>query len=129
MIKNYFKIAWRTIQKNRLYSVINITGLSIGLAVCMLITLFVKDELSFDKFQKKKNEIYRLVVNETSPKGEKFQFGITGMVHGPAFQKQIPELQSMVRFEGDKVNIKYKNDTENLFQDEKLLQSKIFFYR
>jgi putative ABC transport system permease protein len=110
MIKNYFKIAWRTIEKNKLYSIINITGLSIGLAVCMLITLFVKDEFSFDKFQKHKNEIYRLVVNETSPNGEKFQFGTTGMVHGPVFQKQIPALQSMVRFEGGEVNIKYKNE-------------------
>ncbi len=110
MIKNYFKIAWRTIEKNKLYSFINITGLSIGLAACMLITLFVKDEFSFDKFQAHKNEIYRLVVNETSPNGEKFQFGTTGMVHGPAFQKQIPALQSMVRMEGGEVNIKYKNE-------------------
>jgi putative ABC transport system permease protein len=81
MIKNYFKIAWRTIQKNKLYSIINITGLSIGLAVCMLITLFVKDEFSFDQFQQKKNSIYRLVVNEISPEGQTSKFGITGMVH------------------------------------------------
>lgn len=110
MFKNYFKIALRTIAKNKLYSFINIAGLSIGLAVCMLITLFVKDELSFDQFQKNKNEIYRLVVNETSPKGEKSTFGITGMVHGPSFQKQIPELQSMVRIGDDVLNIKQKNE-------------------
>jgi putative ABC transport system permease protein len=110
MIKNYFKIAWRTIQNNKLYSFINITGLSIGLAICMLITLFVKDEFSFDQFQQKKNSIYRLVVNETSPEGQKSKFGITGMVHGPAFQEQLPELQSMVRFEGGKVNVKFKNE-------------------
>ncbi len=110
MIKNYFKIAWRSLEKNKLYSFINITGLSIGLAVCMLITLFVKDELSFDQFQQKKNSIYRLVVNETSPNGEKSKFGTTGMLHGPAFQSQIPELQSMVRFEGGKVNVKVRNE-------------------
>lgn len=110
MLKNYFKIALRTIAKNKLYSFINIAGLSIGLAVCMLITLFVKDEYSFDRFQKNKNEIYRLVVNETSPKGEKFTYGITGMMHGPAFQRQVPELQNMVRIADARLNIKHKNE-------------------
>ena len=124
MLKNYFKIAWRTIVKNKLYSFINITGLSIGLAVCMLITLFVKDEFSFDQFQKNKNQIYRLVVNETSPKGEKNKFGITGMLHGPAFQKQIPELNSMVRFAPAKFNIKYKN--EIFVQDANYADSNFF---
>ena len=124
MIKNYFKIAWRTIAKNKLYSFINITGLSIGLCICMLITLFVKDEFSFDQFQKHKNEIYRLVVNETSPKGEKNKYGITGMLHGPAFQKQIPELQSMVRFAPAKFNIKYKN--EIFVQDANYADSNFF---
>jgi putative ABC transport system permease protein len=124
MIKNYFKIAWRTIEKNKLYSIINITGLSIGLAACMLITLFVKDEFSFDQFQEKKNSIYRLVVNETSPNGEKTKFGITGMVHGPAFQEQIPDLKSMVRFEGGKVNVKYKNEV--FVQDANYIDSNFF---
>ncbi len=124
MIKNYFKIAWRTIAKNKLYSFINITGLSIGLTICMLITLFVKDEFSFDQFQKHKNEIYRLVVNETSSKGQKDKYGITGMVHGPAFQKQIPELQSMVRFAPAKFNIKYKN--EIFVQDANYADSNFF---
>jgi putative ABC transport system permease protein len=124
MIKNYFKIAWRTIEKNKLYSIINIIGLSIGLAVCILITLFVKDEYSFDRFQKYKNDIYRLVVNETSPNGEKNKYGITGMVHGPAFQKQIPELQSMVRFKGGEVNVKYKNEV--FVQDASYTDSNYF---
>ncbi len=124
MIKNYFKIAWRTIVKNKLYSFINITGLSIGLAVCMLITLFVKDEFSFDQFQKNKNKIYRLVVNETSPEGEKNKYGITGMMHGPAFEKQIPELQSMVRFAPAKFNIKHKN--EIFVQDANYADSNFF---
>ncbi len=124
MFTNYFKIAWRTIQKNKLYSVINITGLSIGLAICMLITLFVKDEFSFDQFQQKKNSIYRLVVNETSPAGEKFKFGVTGMVHGPAFQNQVPELQTMVRLEGGKVNVKFKNEV--FVQDANYVDSNFF---
>ena len=110
MLKNYFKTAWRNLVKNRAYSVINIVGLSIGLAVCMLITLFVKDEFSFDQFQQHKKDIYRLVVDETVPDGQKFKYGITGMVAGDAFKKQMPELQNMARISGETFNIKQKNE-------------------
>ncbi|MFZ1527992.1 MAG: ABC transporter permease [Ferruginibacter sp.] len=124
MFKNYVITAWRSIAKNKLYSIINITGLGIGLAICMLITLFVKDEFSFDRFQKNRNKIYRLVVNETSTAGEKFKYGVTGMVHGEAFQKQIPGLQKMVRISGTKLNIKYGNDV--LVQDANYTDSSFF---
>ncbi len=52
MFKNYFKIAWRNLQRNKVYSFINIAGLSMGLACAMLILLYVKDEVSFDRFHK-----------------------------------------------------------------------------
>lgn len=54
MLVNYFKIAWRNLWPHKLYSTINILGLSIGLASCILIFLFVKDELSYDQFHKNK---------------------------------------------------------------------------
>jgi len=57
MIKNYFKIAWRNLKKGKLYSFINIAGLSIGMAVTMIIGLWVSDELSFDKYQKNYDRI------------------------------------------------------------------------
>jgi putative ABC transport system permease protein len=53
MFKNYFKTAWRNLVKNKFYSLINIVGLSAGLAVGILILLWVQDELSFDSFHKK----------------------------------------------------------------------------
>ena len=57
MIKNYFIIAWRNLRKNKTFSLINIAGLSIGLACAMLILLYVKDEVSFDRFHKNVNNI------------------------------------------------------------------------
>ncbi|HBX66358.1 MAG TPA: hypothetical protein DEG32_09430, partial [Balneolaceae bacterium] len=60
MFKNYFKIALRNLFKNRLYSVINILGLSVGLGCVMLITVYVMHELSYDKFHENYTELYRV---------------------------------------------------------------------
>jgi len=110
MITNNIKIAWRNLIKNPLYSFINISGLALGLAICMLITLFVKDELSFDKHFIKKNEIYRIVTEEKSPDGSLNKFGQTGMIHGPAFQQQIPAIKNMVRYKEENLSIKKENE-------------------
>jgi putative ABC transport system permease protein len=64
MIKNYLKIAFRNIQKYKTGSLITIVGLSIGLAFCILIYLFIKDEFSFDRFHNKADSIYKIVIND-----------------------------------------------------------------
>ena len=61
MLKNYFKIAWRNLLRNKIFSAIKILGLSIGLTVCMLIFLYVKDELSYDQFHENKTQLYRIM--------------------------------------------------------------------
>src|SRR5438552_18781003 len=58
MFRNYFKVAMRNLWKNKGYSAINILGLAIGLATCLLILIYVMDELSYDKFYKKSDRIY-----------------------------------------------------------------------
>jgi putative ABC transport system permease protein len=60
MLKNYIKVALRNIKKHRVYSIINIIGLAIGMAVCILILLFIQDELSYDTFHQNANRIYRI---------------------------------------------------------------------
>ena len=60
MVKNYFKIAIRQLLKNKFYSLLNILGLGIGLAACLLIFFYVKHELSYDQFHKNKDRIYRV---------------------------------------------------------------------
>ena len=58
MIKNYFKIALRNLQKNKAFSFLNISGLAIGMASALLILLWVQNEISFDRFHKNKDYIY-----------------------------------------------------------------------
>lgn len=60
MIKNYFKIAWRNLSKNKVFSMINILGLTIGITVCLMIFVFIMNEFSFDNFHEKKDNIYRV---------------------------------------------------------------------
>src|SRR5450755_2144356 len=61
MIKNYFKIAWRNLMKNKVFSFINILGLTIGITVCMMIFLFIMNEYSVDSFHKNEKNIYRVM--------------------------------------------------------------------
>src|SRR5450631_3495445 len=105
MFKNYFKTALRNLTRNKVYSFINITGLSLGLACAMLIILYVKDEVSYDRFHANAKQIYRLFVEGTSPQGEVRRMGITGDVQGPLFTSKIPEIKSFVRVSGGQVDI------------------------
>src|SRR3569832_1375887 len=66
MFKNYFKIAWRNLEKNKISSLINIGGLAVGMAVVMLIGLWVYDELSFDRNHKNYNRIAQVIQNVTN---------------------------------------------------------------
>jgi putative ABC transport system permease protein len=70
MFNNYIKIAWRNLLRNRAFSAINIVGLSIGLASCMLISLYVLDELSFDRYNEKADRIVRVAFNATMQGGK-----------------------------------------------------------
>src|SRR5580765_5243828 len=100
MCKNYFKIALRNLARNKIYSFINIAGLSLGLACAMLIILYVKDEVSYDRFHANVNDIYRVVVGQTGPGANAKKMGITGYFQGPRFTAKIPEIKSFVRVKG-----------------------------
>jgi putative ABC transport system permease protein len=116
MLKNYFKTAFRNISRNRVYSVINIVGLSLGLACAMLIILYVKDEVSYDRFHRNLNNIYRLVAKGemASPDGNQVrQMGITGYVQGPKFTAATPEILSFVRLMHRTWDIKTENEVQS----------------
>jgi len=106
MIKNYFKAAWRNLWKNKVYSFINITGLAIGLATCMLIILYSRDEASYDRFHDNASNIYHVVTKITSPSGEITKMGSTGNRQGPAFKESIPETKDFVRVRQSNFNVK-----------------------
>src|SRR6185295_5762334 len=65
MIKNYFKIAWRNLFKSKVYSAINILGLSIGMAVALLITLWIWDEVTFDHYHKNHKRLLQVMTTQT----------------------------------------------------------------
>ncbi len=97
MFKNYLLIAFRNLKRNRLYSIINLSGLAIGIAGCMLIALYVQDELSYDRFHEKGDRIYR--VNSTYESPERSGEGsITCDPLSPTLKESIPEVEDYVRF-------------------------------
>src|SRR5258705_5629678 len=106
MIKNYFKTAWRNLWKNKIYTIINITGLAIGLACCMLIILYTKDEVSYDRFHANAPNIYHVVSKVTSADGHVTKMGSTGNRPGPAFKESIPEAKDFVRVQQSNFNVK-----------------------
>ncbi len=97
MLNNYFKIAVRNLLRNRTYSFINIFGLSIGLACCVLILLFVKSELSYDSFHKNADNIYRISLFENYAKDDQHFNSITPGVLGPLLKSYYPEIENSVR--------------------------------
>ena len=72
MFENYVRVAFRNLFKNRLYSAINIVGLAVGLAACILISLFVRDELSYDQHWANADSLYRLNTTFIVPGREPF---------------------------------------------------------
>ncbi len=123
MIKNYFKLAFRNLGRNKLLSVVNITGLAIGLACVMLILLFVKDEWSFDRFHKNGKDIYRLVQTTTDTAGLERRMGNTGLPHGPVFAAEIPEIENFCRIKGWSMTTKNGNEgakAQVLFADKSI---------
>lgn len=107
MLRNYFKTAWKNLVSNKVYSIINISGLSIGLACCMLIILYNKDEVSFDRFHENAENIYRIVNTSYAEDGKAEGFNaVTGMMPGPSFKRSVPEVKDFVRVQEQDFTVK-----------------------
>lgn len=96
MIRNYFKIAWRNILKNKGIFSINIAGLAIGIASCLIIMLFVVDELSYDRFNEKADEIAR-VVFRANINGEEMKEAVVMAPVAEALKNEFPEVLDATR--------------------------------
>ena len=97
MLKNYFKIAFRSLLKSRGTSFINILGLSIGMACCLVIFLFVQNELSYDRFHSKSEDIFRVLTIDEALGVSSSLVGITLPALGEAMEDQFPEVVNRVR--------------------------------
>ena len=97
MFDKYIKIAFRNLWKNKGFSVVNIFGLALGVACSLLIFLFVKDEVSYDRFHKDADNIYRIVKDFVNDDGSKIPDATTPGALAPAMQKEIPEVVTITR--------------------------------
>ncbi|MFT3823952.1 MAG: ABC transporter permease [Chitinophagaceae bacterium] len=111
MFRNYLKTAWRNVRKNKLFSTINILGLSIGIATCFIIMLYVQDELSYDRFNKKADRTYR-VAFKASINGGKILEGNVMPPVAAVLKKDYPEVEEATRLNlNGETKITYNNRT------------------
>ncbi|HKZ66548.1 MAG TPA: ABC transporter permease, partial [Chitinophagaceae bacterium] len=97
MIKNYFKIAWRNIKRQKAYAGINILGLAIGIAACLLILQYVSFELSYENFHTKKDRIYRVHQDRYDNGKLSTQWAGGAYAVGNSFKDAIPEIEDYVK--------------------------------
>lgn len=134
MIKNYFKIAWRNLMKNKVFSFINILGLSAGLACCMLITLYILNETSYDRYQKNAGNIYQ-VGTEFRGIGNFKKLPNTPAAMGEIMKSVFPEIKQTTRlvrlFAEDKTLLQYslQNDQIKSFYETKGYLADSTFFR
>lgn len=100
MIKNYFNIAWRNIKKHRVFSFINITGLTIGISAFWIIALYIADELSYDRYNENASRIYRVVHYADWGTGS-FKLAPTSVPFAPALKADYPAVQEAIRFDAE----------------------------
>lgn len=109
MIRNYLKIALRNFSKHKVYSVINLGGLTLAIGCCLLLGMYVRQEWSFDNFHQKSDRLYRSWVQEKY-NGEVITNTVTPFVLGPTLRASYPEVEAMTRVTVMPVNIKKGNE-------------------
>jgi putative ABC transport system permease protein len=130
MFRNYFKTAFRNLRRNKVYSFINILGLSLGLACAMLIMLYVKDEVSYDRFHKNVGSIYRIVNKNVKPDSSVENInGFSGYFQGPKFAAGVPEILHFVRYRENYRDLKTGTDikSQQVFETDSVFFSAFDF--
>ena len=125
MLRNYFRIAFRNLWRHRVFSFINIMGLTVGMTACFLIFLYVRFELSYDSFHTKADRIYRIVADIKSP---------TEVLHGhgpswavpPNVKSGFPEVESFVRL--DKASMLVRKGDIKFQEDKSIFADSAFFH-
>jgi putative ABC transport system permease protein len=125
MIKNYFKIAWRSLWKNKTASIINITGLCVGLTCCLLMVLYMQHELSYDKFQKNGDRVVRVIMEYSFNGSPVTKGNFTSTKVLPSFKRNFPEVQEGVRMSLATRLVKYN---ESLFNEKGFMYADSTFF-
>ena len=124
MLRNYLKIAFRNLMKYKFISFINLFGLTVGLSCCLLILTYIINELSYDKFNDKASQIYRVTRSFNTPDGiENLHLSSVAPPFGPLLQNDFPDIQKMTRILGNGTTaLRYEeklfNEHQVIFADE-----------
>ncbi|HWJ90846.1 MAG TPA: FtsX-like permease family protein [Flavisolibacter sp.] len=134
MLKNYFTIAWRSMMKNKAFSFINIFGLSAGLACCMLISFYILDETSYDRYHKHAKQIYQIGTTFIRNGNEKSKLPNTPAPMAETMRQEFPEIQGTARlmrlFAEDKTLLQSaRGGTVNSFYEMKGYMADSGFFR
>ena len=126
MFRNYFKTAYRNLIKNKIFSGINIFGLTIGLTSCILITLYIEHELTYDDFEQKGSRIARVIMEYSFGGSSESQKGnYTSVRVAPVFRKNFPEVESAIIMTEYPRVVKYNN---KLFDEPGFMYSDSTFF-
>ncbi|WP_439581263.1 ABC transporter permease [Dyadobacter bucti] len=124
MFQNYIKVTVRSLLRKKLFSFINIIGLALGIVCCMLISLYIADEYSFDRFHQNGDRIFRIIASVDEKGGASRRVGASNAIMGPGLKAEIPEIEGFVRMASNhflvKVNVR-TFDQEALFVDDNFL--------
>ena len=126
MIKNYFKIAWRNLLKNKTFSLINIAGLAVGFSSFLLIGLYVLDEISFDKFHEKANRIYRINADIRFG-GTDLKLAVSCDPMGATLKNEYPQVEQFVRIYASDGPKFIKKEAEYIRENDIVFADSTFF--
>jgi len=125
MLKNLFKIAIRSISKDKTYSAINILGLTIGITCSMFLLMYILDELSYDRYHKNADNIYRIVSNIKEPDNA-FTWAVAQIPVAEELRDNYPEVENAVRFFGTSRDL-YKNGELQFYENDFYLADSTVF--
>lgn len=129
MLWNYLKIGFRNLRKRKTQAIINILGLSSGMAVCLLIVLFIRDEFAYDQFHAKKDRIYRLVLERIYP-GRSTSYAIIPQSIGAATKKEFPEVEESTRIFSNRGNGNvFVKINDKIFEERNVANADSNFFR
>ena len=113
MLKNYLKVALRSLKKQKLYGFVNVFGLAVGIACCLLVGLYVRSELSFDRFHTNADQLYRAWVVEDYGPDQVFTNTVTPYILAPTLEASYPEVEAAVRIQSTSGTVRRESEALN----------------
>jgi putative ABC transport system permease protein len=126
MLYNNFKIAWRNMVKNRIFSIINIVGLTVGLCAFLLIALYIFDELTFDRFHSNTAGIYRVILHSKNDQGKLTNISGAGYMVSEKAKTDFPEIKQGVRLAALGRSNVSTTENKNVFYEDFVISNQDF---